>query len=88
MTRRLSTSSEVSSSLSDTTTVCSYTKDGVFTSEKEVQPRKGLRQKARNVVHDLGAPPTRRQDMKEGKVTANHVDVGMMGNTINKQGTA
>lgn len=29
--------------------------------------KRGLRQKARDVISDLGAPPTKRQDEKEGR---------------------
>ncbi|PHH80476.1 hypothetical protein CDD83_3759 [Cordyceps sp. RAO-2017] len=45
--------------------------------------RRGLRQKARDVVSDLGAPPTTRQDAKDGKPTLNFVpDTPRMANTL------
>lgn len=43
-----------------------------------VEPRRGLRQKARDVVSDLGKPPTSRQDAKEGKHTSNFGDPGFL----------
>ncbi|RFU75612.1 hypothetical protein TARUN_6672 [Trichoderma arundinaceum] len=78
--RRPSTSSETSS-LSSASTAYTYSK------EKEGQPlldiherkvKRGLRQKARDMVHDMGSPPTARQDAKDGKVTLNHAPLGGM----------
>lgn len=42
-------------------------------------PRRGMRQRVRDVMHDLGRPPTARQDAKDGRVTKNHIDVGPAG---------
>ncbi|KAI5466720.1 hypothetical protein BGZ63DRAFT_418476 [Mariannaea sp. PMI_226] len=41
--------------------------------------RRGMRQRVRDVVHDLGRPPTARQDEKDGKPTKNHIDIGPTG---------
>lgn len=44
---------------------------------------RGLRQKARDVIHDMGHPPTRRQDAKDGIETKNHdVDLSMIGTRL------
>ncbi|KAL7788654.1 hypothetical protein V8C37DRAFT_388095 [Trichoderma ceciliae] len=79
--RRPSTSSETSSLSSASTAYTTYTK------EREGQPlldiherkvKRGLRQKARDMVHDMGSPPTARQDAKDGKPTLNHAPLGGM----------
>ncbi|KAJ6445738.1 peroxisomal targeting signal receptor [Purpureocillium lavendulum] len=72
--------SDASSTLSGSTAY-SYTKDPV-TGVEEKEKRRGLRQKARDVVHDLGAPPTRRQDAKEGKHTSNFAEVPLIGDGL------
>ncbi|KAI8690778.1 hypothetical protein LRP88_08048 [Fusarium phalaenopsidis] len=38
--------------------------------------RRGMRQRVRDAVADLGRPPTARSDAMEGRPTPNHVDVG------------
>ncbi|OAA49427.1 hypothetical protein NOR_01350 [Metarhizium rileyi] len=43
-----------------------------------IEPRRGLRQKARDVVSDLGKPPTSRQDAREGKHTSNFGHLGFL----------
>ncbi|PNY27173.1 Uncharacterized protein TCAP_02900 [Tolypocladium capitatum] len=84
--RRPSTSSgsDTSSTCSGATdaTACSYTKDPV--AEPPAAPRRGLRQRARDVVHDLGAPPTRRQDAKDGKRTLDFAEVALIGDSLSK----
>lgn len=57
-------------------TACSYRKDP--------PPRRGLRQKARDVVSDLGAPPTTRQDAKDGKraLDCYAVDAALMAGSL------
>lgn len=79
--RRSSTgsNSDTSSTYSGST-ACSYTKDPV--PEPLPERRRGLRQKARDVVHDLGAPPTRRQDAKDGKPTLNFAEVALIGDAL------
>ncbi|KAL5088839.1 hypothetical protein Trisim1_006255 [Trichoderma cf. simile WF8] len=79
--RRPSTSSETSSLSSASTAYTTY-------KDKEGQPllpdvherkiKRGLRQKARDMVHDMGSPPTARQDAKDGKPTLNHAPLGGM----------
>ncbi|KAF4446623.1 hypothetical protein F53441_9754 [Fusarium austroafricanum] len=44
--------------------------------------RKSMRQRVRNVVADLGRPPTARDDAKSGNVTQKHVDVGPAAGTV------
>ncbi|KAF7558362.1 hypothetical protein G7046_g5789 [Stylonectria norvegica] len=73
---RTSESSDGASTYSDSTT-CSYSKD--FTKDalsSSSSSRRGVRQRVREVVADLGSPPTTKQDAKEGKRTQTHVDVG------------
>ncbi|CAM1507141.1 Fc.00g067820.m01.CDS01 [Cosmosporella sp. VM-42] len=74
---RTSESSDASSTYSDTT-VCSYTKEALPTTK----PRKGVRQRVRDVVADLGTPPTARVDAKEGTQPKNHVEVGPIGTVL------
>lgn len=81
---RASTSSDGSSTLSDATTACSISKSDDAASAKQGErhghKKRGLRQKARDVMHDLGQPPTRRQDEKDGLETRNYnvVDARML----------
>ncbi|KAF5569622.1 hypothetical protein FPHYL_1909 [Fusarium phyllophilum] len=49
---------------------------------KQHQHRKSMRQRVRNVVADLGRPPTARDDAKSGNVTQKHVDVGPATGTV------
>ncbi|KAM5356141.1 hypothetical protein ACJ41O_002787 [Fusarium nematophilum] len=82
---RPSTSSDAASTLSGST---------VFSTSKEAQPaateakdavkqqRRGMRQRVRDVVADLGRPPTARQDLSEGKRSQGHVDVGPAPGTV------
>ncbi|KAF5021172.1 hypothetical protein F66182_6794 [Fusarium sp. NRRL 66182] len=51
----------------------------ISTTEKK---RKSIRQRVRNVVADLGRPPTVREDAKSGKKTQNHVEVGPAPGTV------
>lgn len=44
--------------------------------------RKSMRQRVRNVVADLGRPPTTRDDLKSGSATQKHVDVGPASGTV------
>ncbi|KAK9439304.1 uncharacterized protein VB005_07457 [Metarhizium brunneum] len=76
--RRQSTSSADSDASSTYTvsTTASYSKEPLL--DSGVEPRRGLRQKARDVVSDLGKPPTSRQDAKEGKHTSNFGDPGFL----------
>ncbi|EHK45300.1 uncharacterized protein TrAtP1_003571 [Trichoderma atroviride] len=82
--RRPSTSSETSSLSSASTastayTTYSYTKEGQpLLDIHERKAKRGLRQKARDMVHDMGNPPTARQDAKDGKETLNHAPLGGM----------
>lgn len=81
--RRPSTSSDTSVSSGSTT--YSYTKD----KETQKQPektKKGFRQKARDMVHDMGTPPTSRQDAKDGKRTLNYADLGIIGEPMARPG--
>ena len=81
MGRRPSTSSEVSSALSEATTVQSCVKDP----KAAKPPRRGLRQKARDVLSDMGSPPTKRHDAKDGKPPKNYEDLGLMGAALTAQ---
>ncbi|KHN94459.1 uncharacterized protein MAM_07647 [Metarhizium album ARSEF 1941] len=76
--RRQSTghaNSDASSACSVSTTA-SYAKEALL--DNGVGPRRGLRQKARDVVSDLGKPPTWRQDAKDGKHTSSFGDPGFL----------
>ncbi|KAL4729926.1 hypothetical protein ACLX1H_001955 [Fusarium chlamydosporum] len=44
--------------------------------------RKSMRQRVRNVVADLGRPPTTRDDLKNGNVAQKHIDVGPASGTV------
>lgn len=86
---RSSTSSDNSSTLSTSptltdSTVYSYSKD----TEAPEKQRRSLRQKARDVVSDLGYPPTHRQDIKEGKPTKKYNGVSLMGSGLGRAGLA
>lgn len=74
---RPSTSSDAASTFSGST-ACSYTKDAPPAAEAKAA-RRGMRQRVRDVVHELGRPPTAKQDAKDGKTTQNHVDIGPAG---------
>ncbi|KPM36100.1 hypothetical protein AK830_g10467 [Neonectria ditissima] len=73
-----STSSDAASTLSGST-ACSYAKDAPLEAKAS---RRGMRQRVRDVVHDLGRPPTAKQDAKDGKTTKNHIDVGPAGTVL------
>ncbi|KAF9772989.1 hypothetical protein IL306_009251 [Fusarium sp. DS 682] len=61
----------------------SPTKADIETSTTETtKQRKSMRQRVRNVVADLGRPPTARDDAKSGDVTQKHVDVGPATGTV------
>lgn len=85
---RASTSSDASSRLSTSSTLtdataASYTKDDAEVNAASApapkKSRRGFRQKARDVVADLGHPPTLRQDLKDNKPVKTNVNYGMMG---------
>lgn len=92
--RRPSTSSETSSLSSASTAYTTYKdKEGqplLLDANASVHERKikrGLRQKARDMVHDMGSPPTARQDAKDGKPTLNHAPLGgMVGEPLMRPG--
>ncbi|RSL59797.1 hypothetical protein CEP54_007117 [Fusarium duplospermum] len=94
MDHRPSTSSDAASTLSGST-VFSTSKDAqpakveaIITETKTLpndpvqKQRRGMRQRVRDVVADLGRPPTARSDAKEGRPTPNHVDVGPAPGTV------
>ncbi|KAI9172098.1 hypothetical protein HJFPF1_01591 [Paramyrothecium foliicola] len=61
----------------------SYAKDPPSAAAVEAKPaRRGLRQKARDVLADMGSPPTTRHDAKVGKPTKNYADLGMLGSVV------
>ncbi|KAF4340235.1 hypothetical protein FBEOM_5834 [Fusarium beomiforme] len=61
----------------------SPTKADTETSTTETtKQHKSMRQRVRNVVADLGRPPTARDDAKSGNVTQKHVDVGPASGTV------
>jgi hypothetical protein len=79
MARRASTSSDASSSaLSDVTIL----KDDAAGGKP---PRRGLRQKARDVISDMGSPPTSRHDAKDGAPTKSYAHLGLMGAAVTAQ---
>ncbi|KAJ4150804.1 hypothetical protein LMH87_011538 [Akanthomyces muscarius] len=87
--RRQSTSSDGASVISYETT-SSLVKDepaaldAEFADNKD-KKRDGIRKKARRVLADMGAPPTARQDAKDGKRTLNYADPGgLIGDTMSK----
>jgi hypothetical protein len=93
--RRESTSSDAASTLSSSTTYSIIKEDPAILveaklgkeSKGQVKKRRSMRQKARSLVSDIGAPPTRRQDAKEGKRTLNFADPGgVFENMIYRQG--
>ena len=97
--RRKSTSSDAASTLSasSTETYSSIIKqDPAILVEAELaknatkgqgKKRRSMRQKARSLVSDMGAPPTRRQDAKEGKRTLNFADPGgVFADMVSRQG--
>ncbi|KAJ4272190.1 hypothetical protein NW762_000901 [Fusarium torreyae] len=82
-----STSSDAASVLSGSTV---FSKEAQLPAKAEIETleidaakqRKSMRQRVRNVVADLGRPPTTRQDAKSGQTTKNHVDVGPASGTV------
>lgn len=78
---RPSESSDAASTYSDSTTY-SYTKDCTLTKEQQQQQRRGVRQRVRDVISDMGNPPTAKQDAKDGKPMLNHIDVGPVGSVL------
>ncbi|KAM0437611.1 hypothetical protein ACHAPT_001975 [Fusarium lateritium] len=63
--------------------VVTETKTSSSPADQPVQKqRRGVRQRVRDVVADLGRPPTARSDAKEGRPTPNHVDVGPAPGTV------
>jgi hypothetical protein len=87
MARRTSTSSDVSSTLSDATTIQPSAKDSVKDGSSSAKAsankqRRGLRQKARDVLSDMGSPPTARHDAKEGKPVKKYTDLGLLGSVV------
>lgn len=88
--RRESTSSDTASTASLATT-CSLIKEDAAVAVEEVavpeSKHRRIRQKARRVLADLGAPPTARQDAKDGKRTLNFADPGgLVGESVLKAG--
>ena len=75
---RRSSSSGASTHSTEASTLCSYTKEPA---PQEQSKRRSLRQKARDVLSDLGSPPTKRQDESEGKHTSNFAELGLMSGT-------
>lgn len=80
---RPSISSDAASTFSGST-ACSY-KDAPPAVEAKAA-RRGMRQRVRDVVHELGRPPTAKQDAKDGKTTKNHVDMGPAGSGFRAPG--
>ncbi|KAH7133626.1 hypothetical protein EDB81DRAFT_949926 [Dactylonectria macrodidyma] len=79
-------SSDAASTFSGST-ACSYTKDKDAPPAAEAKAaRRGVRQRVRDVVHELGRPPTAKQDAKDGKTTQNHIEVGPTGAGIMRPG--
>lgn len=92
--RRELTSSDAASAISVATTCSIVKEDGALITAKEVDAaaaagqkrRSVLGQKARRVLSDLGAPPTARQDAKDGKRTLNFADPGgLIGDALVRQ---
>ncbi|KAJ3496378.1 hypothetical protein NLG97_g2700 [Lecanicillium saksenae] len=85
--RRESTSSDAASVVSYETT-SSLVKEDVVVAVLDAaadKKRKGLRAKARRVLSDMGAPPTARQDAKDGRRTLNYADPGgLVGDVLAK----
>ncbi|KAF4963165.1 hypothetical protein FSARC_8791 [Fusarium sarcochroum] len=90
MDHRPSISSDAASVLSGST-VFSNSKETQLPAKAEVetpeidatkQQRKSMRQRVRNVVADLGHPPTTKEDAKSGQTTKSHVDVGPASGTV------
>ncbi|XWW92996.1 hypothetical protein V2A60_000924 [Cordyceps javanica] len=86
--RRESNSSDAASVVSFETTTTTMTTSPLI---KEDTPADGkrrgagrLRQKARRVLADMGAPPTARQDAKDGKRTLNYADPGGLVDAMSK----
>ncbi|KAH7137264.1 hypothetical protein B0J13DRAFT_625042 [Dactylonectria estremocensis] len=77
-------SSDAASTFSGST-ACSYTKDAPPAADTKAA-RRGVRQRVRDVVHDLGRPPTAKQDAKDGKATQNHVEIGPTGAGLMRPG--
>lgn len=75
---RPSSSSDASTHSTDASTVYSYTKEPT---PQDQTKRRSLRQKARDVLSDMGSPPTKRQDASEGKHTSNFAELGLMSGT-------
>ncbi|KAF5240543.1 hypothetical protein FAUST_4302 [Fusarium austroamericanum] len=70
---------QISVSVSDSPTKAEI---DTLTSDASKQQRKSMRQRVRNVVADLGRPPTTRDDLKSGNATQKHVDVGPASGTV------
>lgn len=81
---RASVSSDTTSVLSETTTAGSYAKEPSPAGKQQQaqEQRRGLRRRARDLVADMGRPPTRRHDAKMGKATKRYDDMGMLGAII------
>ena len=80
MRRKLSTADDDCASTYSASTTMSHCKDALLGGggAEQGSPRRGLRQKARDVVSDLGSPPTARQDRKDGAHTSNFADLGYL----------
>lgn len=87
--RRQSTSSDGGASVVSYETTSSLIKDEPavvdLAAEKKDGKRDGIRKKARRVLADMGAPPTARQDAKDGRRTLNYANPGgLVGDTLSK----
>ncbi|OAQ98670.1 hypothetical protein LLEC1_08132 [Akanthomyces lecanii] len=83
--RRQSTSSDGASIISHETTASLVKHEPADAAETKDTKRDGIRQKARRVLADMGAPPTARQDAKDGRRTLNYADPGgLIGDAMSK----
>lgn len=90
--RRQCTSSVGSYETTTTTTTSSLAKEDAVTAgldaaaARKKKRSSSLRQKARRLLADVGAPPTARQDAKDGRRTLNYADPGglVMGDFLSK----
>ncbi|KAF4955890.1 hypothetical protein FGADI_4285 [Fusarium gaditjirri] len=86
----MDTTSDAASVLSGSTVFSKEAQDHVSPTKADTdmsaieaaKHRKSMRQRVRNVVADLGRPPTARDDAKSGNVTQKHVDVGPAAGTV------
>ncbi|CAJ0546236.1 Ff.00g097090.m01.CDS01 [Fusarium sp. VM40] len=83
---RPSTSSDAASILSGSTVFSKETPTQLSPPKTDaidaVKQRKSMRQRVRNVVADLGRPPTARDDEESGMATQSRIDVGPAPGTV------